>query len=184
MAGQHANRPTRSDTRLSKTGNGTRRFARVLIVCLLVPVLLCVPVILMLRYDTGLHASANAILKQRIKVIDAQIPELRDWNSIRTRLLERKPIVETVQSDVAQSMDALSVFGHLPGGVQLLAMTMQQDQVTFDMRTAARSDELAMLAMLAQRDYNNLRVVARQKLGGDAFEQITIAAGSPRAHTQ
>jgi hypothetical protein len=174
--------PASGDARPAQV-KGLGRFAVTLIASLGLPILLSAPVVLMLRYDTSLRRSANAILTSEIGTIGAQIADIKDLNKVKSRLLARKQIVEELQVNAPRAANVFGIASRLPNGVQLLSLEMNEGHVALAVRCAAPSTELAILDLLAQSGYRNLQIAARQREGDDAVERISIEADSTRGDT-
>lgn len=157
-------------------GTGLRRFAAMFISSFGVPLLLCAPVVLMLQYDTRLCRNANAVLSHQIKALAPQIADLKDLERVKANLLQRKIIVEHLQTTVPA--DVLAIFGRLPIGVQLIWLEMKGNHLALALRAEA-SAEPAVLELLAQHGYRDPHVAARQE-DDDAIERVSIEADSTR----
>ena len=156
--------------------NGSRHFLLTLAFCLIVPLLLCGPIVLMLRYDADAHKRANSILLQQIGTVDAQIGDLKDLDKVHSQLLARKQVDEALQDSAAQTAGTVQIFGNLPRGVKLLLFTTQQNHLSLTVRCGAFADELATLGLLAQNGYRNLRISARESQEHGTIELVTIEA--------
>lgn len=161
------------------TGEGNKqsaqRIALTLSCWLFVPIVLCAPFVLMLHHDTGMRRAANAILAGRIHALHAQAADLANLHTVRTRLLERQPLVDLLQQYASQDARILGVLGSLPDGVQLLSLKTTADRVSMNMRCADASTELAVLERLAQGGFGKLRITTRDHEHG-TIERITVDA--------
>lgn len=158
-----------------------RRSAVTLIACIGVPLLLCAPVVLMLRYDIGLRKSANAILHGEINAVAPQIADLKDFESVKSRMLARQQIIRHLETTAPANV--LAIFGHLPSGVQLLWLEMKDDHLALALR-AESSAEPALLELLAQNGYPDPQIAARQEDDDHTVEHVTIEADRTREEVE
>jgi hypothetical protein len=154
--------------------NDSRHFVLTFASCLIVPLLLSAPIVLMLRYDADAHKRANSILLQQIGTIDAQMGDLKDLDKVHSQLLARKQVDEALEASAAQAAGALQIFGNLPRGVKLLLLQTQQNHLSLTVQCGAFADELATLGLLAQNGYRNLRISARESQEHGTIERVTI----------
>lgn len=158
-----------------------RRFVVTLVSCIGVPLLLCAPVVLMLRYDIGLRKSPNAILRNEINSIAPQIVDLKDFESVKDGILARQQIIRHLQTSTPANV--LAIFGHLPNGVQLLWLEMKDDHLTLALR-AESSAEPALLELLAQNGYRDPQIAARLEDDDDTVEHVTIEVDRTREEVE
>lgn len=156
--------------------NGSRHFALTFASCLMVPLLLSAPVVLMLRYAADAHKRANGVLVQEIGAVDSQTGDLKDLEKVRSQLLARKQVDEVLEDSAAQAAGAVQIFGELPRGVKLLSLQTQKNHLSLNVRCGAFADELATLGLLAQNGYRNLRISARESQEHGTIERVTIEA--------
>jgi Tfp pilus assembly protein PilN len=157
---------------------GRARFALACLLFFSVPLLLCVPVLGLLRYDASEQQRASDVLRRQIANVDAQIVDLKDLNRVKANVLVRKQIVEEVRRSAGRADVALDVAVHLPPGVQLQSLKSDGDGVVFALRTAVGA-ELGLLARLAQHQLVDLQVSERRPDKTEGAEQVTITARSP-----
>ena len=119
----------------------------------------------------------DAVLAQ-IRAIDAEIVDVKDLNKVKAGLLVRKQIVEQLHAYAWRGEAALHVFGHLPDGVQVLGLELDEDHATFDLRATA-TGELGVLELLTRDQLDSLRVTAAHDQD-DASKRVTIKARPAR----
>jgi Tfp pilus assembly protein PilN len=175
---------TAGSNETASTNPAKRRFLVTFFASLSLPVLLSVPIVLMLRYDTGLRRNANAVLRSDIGIINAQIADISDLNKVKSNLLARKQIIEQLQLDTPRAAALLGIGGRLPNDVQLLSLEMNRDHVALALRCATPSAQASVQDLLKQNGYRNVQVVARQRESDSAVERISIEADLARGDGQ
>lgn len=156
------------------------RRARLYAACLLLPLVLCLPALLLLRHDTGVRRDANVILVQRVGTIDAQIADLKALFPIKAQVLARKEIVRALDEQVPPAVDAVHLVGRLPAGVKLLAFEWRKNSISLAAQCATSADELALLDELSHSGYSDLRIASRRGAQDGAIDLLAISASLPR----
>lgn len=148
-----------------------------------VPLLVCAPVALIVRYDVSIRKHANDILLQHAEKIDAQMGDLKDLNDVRAGVLAHKQIVDALEDSALHAASALHIVGDLPDGVKLSRMETKQQHLSLTVRCGALSDELALLSWLAQTGYRDLRISTRESEQVGTIEMITLEANASRGES-
>jgi Tfp pilus assembly protein PilN len=156
-----------------------RRFTVACVLAIGIPLLLCAPVVALLRHDSVVRQEAAHALQAQIGKVDARIADLKDLNKTKSHVLSRKQIVEVLLENAGQAQAVLHVLGHLPDGVQLLSLDMDAAHVAFEVRSTT-AGELRVLELLARQGLDNLRIGARRLDSDHVFERVTIVAGMQR----
>ena len=155
----------------------TRKMLVVYLAYLVAPLLLCVPILGLLRYDIHEREVANAVLGNKVTEIDAQIVDIKDLNKVRSRFLTRKQIVEQIDVDALQPVAALAILQRLPAGMQLLFLDSRLGRLALVVRYTTPSTELALIEQMAKSGFKDLRVTDRQS--GAEGESLRIEATPP-----
>jgi|GEM_PF-4561308 len=161
-----------------------RHFVFALAAAIAVPLLLSVPVIALLRYDTRQHVNANTILAEAIGRIKAQIGDLRDYESVKANLLTREQILKVLDPSAAQTSDLLSVVGALPGDLALWSFEAKGRRISLVLNRPTYADERSLVELLKRSGFRDVALerTAAQKEGEVEF--ATVTAASTRGDTR
>lgn len=160
------------------------RTALVFALCFGLPLLLCVPVVLALRYDTGVRNRATALLAAEIAPIDARKVDLNELHRTKSRLLTRKSVIEQLDLSIVRTPRALAVMTELPAGVQLVTFEAKGRHLSFVARCGGLATELGVIETLARNGYGELRLTERKPEPVAGFERVTFEATLNRSERE
>jgi Tfp pilus assembly protein PilN len=141
-----------------------------------VPVLLCAPPWLIIRYGTEQVRRESVLLEREIRLVDAKLIEIETFDKARDVLLQRKAIIEQLGKFQALAAKPLAALGNLPPGIQIVKLRYETGKVAIE----ALCDEPALmspiLALLVERGFGDAQVVSRQRVGNGDRIRVAIEA--------
>jgi len=139
------------------TGTATRLWRGAF--ALLGPALLCVPLLAIPYFDAAAQRTESALLGEEIGRVRAQIPDLKDYEQVRSRVLARKMVLEQLESGMPRTAAALAVAGDLPPDARLTSLRADDDTLTLDLGSATSELELATIERLSAHGWRSIRVL-------------------------